>query len=405
MRSAVKEFREQLDEMSRSLRSYSDDARNKLLHSLLTGLLPSDEAAAQLAALNITPPDGPFSVVLVRYQDEPGTDAAYTHGLGARELLAAALTDEPAFYHLVGLSYSACGIIFCEGDTAGLAERMRRILISVEPEFGLEIYAFVGQPCEGIAGIYESYRTATRMSGQSEFGLYKSKVAAYGEPSGEQNTGAFHYPLELEQTLIDGIVTGKNNVWRSAVAELIEANRPSGDLKTLSLMLTATVNRIIDSVNRTALDFFDEETVVYLEFRSCRSMDELNAKTLSLLSHIAGRVEQFRQATTQGMYERMTAFLHENYAKDISLYDLADHLNMSRNYVSTLFKASTGQNFKDYLSQYRYKTACGIMTRHPDMMIRDVAERVGCNTDSFARLFARYGGVTPKEYQRGLKDN
>ncbi len=70
--------------------------------------------------------------------------------------------------------------------------------------------------------------------------------------------------------------------------------------------------------------------------------------------------------------------------------------------MSSLFKNAPGRNFKDYVSEYRYQTACMLLMSNPSMRIKDVAERVGCNAGSLSRLFERYAGMTPGAYQGQL---
>ncbi|MCL2361644.1 MAG: helix-turn-helix domain-containing protein [Defluviitaleaceae bacterium] len=101
--------------------------------------------------------------------------------------------------------------------------------------------------------------------------------------------------------------------------------------------------------------------------------------------------------------EKMIQFIKENYVKDISLLDLADHLNLTKNYVSMLFKDVVGNNFKDYLNQTRYEKACELLQENPNRKLKDVAEQVGCNKDILARLFVRYGGMLPSNYQKSVE--
>ena len=106
-----------------------------------------------------------------------------------------------------------------------------------------------------------------------------------------------------------------------------------------------------------------------------------------------------QEPVNSSLRDKMLQFIDENSNKDISLLDLADYLNLSRNYVSTLFKDATGRNFKDFLNKHRFEMACGIIDENPMKKLKDVAAQVGCSTDVFIRIFMRYGGMRPHEYQ------
>lgn len=98
----------------------------------------------------------------------------------------------------------------------------------------------------------------------------------------------------------------------------------------------------------------------------------------------------------QFVMEHLEANLHD----DITLDLLADKLNLTPGYLSTLFKSKTGQNFSDTLNNLRVQHAKR-MLRQPEYKIKDVAAQVGYqNVNSFIRMFKRYSGITPGEYRR-----
>jgi len=117
---------------------------------------------------------------------------------------------------------------------------------------------------------------------------------------------------------------------------------------------------------------------------------------------LSEKTEQDERRPNPSMTKKMLEFIDENYNRDISLSDLAVHLNLSKNYVSTLFKSAVGSNFKDYLNNARYGKACQLLQENPYRKIKDVAEQVGCSKDILARLFLRYSGALPSDYQQRL---
>ena len=106
------------------------------------------------------------------------------------------------------------------------------------------------------------------------------------------------------------------------------------------------------------------------------------------------------------MANKMITYIEENYARDISLNDIAEHFNRSASYLSTMFKYYTGKNFKEYLNLYRIKVSKELMQTESNLKIGEIAKRVGCNGSvTFIRMFRKYEGMSPGQYYSKLTVN
>ncbi len=124
-----------------------------------------------------------------------------------------------------------------------------------------------------------------------------------------------------------------------------------------------------------------------------------NEGKLMSLEHVldyAVRPDDYRY--DKSMANKMIDYIHKNYNKDISLYDISEYFNMSSNYLSTMFKYYTGRNFKDYLNSYRVKIAKELF-KSSNLKINEVSKKVGCSNDvTFIRMFKKYEGMPPSQY-------
>lgn len=97
-------------------------------------------------------------------------------------------------------------------------------------------------------------------------------------------------------------------------------------------------------------------------------------------------------------------YIHENYAKDISLNEVAQYIYRSPEYFSRLFKMETGTNFSSYLMKYRLDKARDLLV-NTDMKIYEIAYAVGYTTPSyFSKMYRKYFGVLP-EVTRSQKNS
>lgn len=107
-------------------------------------------------------------------------------------------------------------------------------------------------------------------------------------------------------------------------------------------------------------------------------------------------VEQYRMPSLQ--------YMHENYADEINIAQLAAMENYNVSYYTSWFKKKIGCSPSDYLKMVRIEKAKEILatTRY---RVLDVAMQVGYNDGSaFARAFRAVEGVTPNQYRRQAKD-
>ncbi|MGU3568083.1 response regulator [Paenibacillus sp. D51F] len=93
-------------------------------------------------------------------------------------------------------------------------------------------------------------------------------------------------------------------------------------------------------------------------------------------------------------------YIHEHYAENIHLQDLADRVYISKNYLSTLFRQATGETFGDYLTRVRMERAKS-MVLEKRLLVAEIAEKVGYrNVPYFTTLFKRHTGKSPTEFYK-----
>ncbi len=97
--------------------------------------------------------------------------------------------------------------------------------------------------------------------------------------------------------------------------------------------------------------------------------------------------------------QKVFGFVAENYQNTISVEDAARVCNMSYSYFSRMFKATTRQNFSEYLASVRITHAEMLLTTS-DLNITEIAQETGFSTSSyFIKQFKHYKNMTPKEFR------
>ncbi len=98
------------------------------------------------------------------------------------------------------------------------------------------------------------------------------------------------------------------------------------------------------------------------------------------------------------LIEQAMIYMQQNYMRDISLDNCADHIGTNPFFLSKSFKQVTGKNFIDYLTELRMEKAKELL-RESEMKINTVAEQVGYRHSYFNRIFKKLEGMTPTRYR------
>ncbi|MRX11781.1 helix-turn-helix domain-containing protein [Pseudoduganella sp. FT25W] len=96
---------------------------------------------------------------------------------------------------------------------------------------------------------------------------------------------------------------------------------------------------------------------------------------------------------------RAIDYIRAHYREDIGFKDIAAYLDMSPFHFSRMFKHSTSQSPRQYISRYRIEAAKKMLVES-DRAIADVALEVGYKSQShFTTRFALWVGMTPAAFR------
>ncbi|WP_434311018.1 response regulator [Hominifimenecus sp. rT4P-3] len=136
------------------------------------------------------------------------------------------------------------------------------------------------------------------------------------------------------------------------------------------------------------------------ELSESGSLEELTAVIEKNLVGMIHSIRENRERREIKTVREAKEYLQKNYAKGISLEDVARHVMLAPTYLSLLFKQETGKNYNEYLTDLRMEAAKELLctTR---LGVEHIANQIGY-TDAkyFSKLFTKRVGIRPKEYRR-----
>ena len=119
-------------------------------------------------------------------------------------------------------------------------------------------------------------------------------------------------------------------------------------------------------------------------------------KIIQILAKTVNKKDDIRNYTVN----RAISYIREHYMEVISLEEMARRLDITPEYLSTLFNKEVGINFSTFLKKFRISQAKRLL-KGSELKIYEVANEVGYGDPKyFNRVFREEVGVSPGDYRQ-----
>ena len=132
------------------------------------------------------------------------------------------------------------------------------------------------------------------------------------------------------------------------------------------------------------------------------SFEESDCRDEGLLVDIISFLEKApsRDESKQYLIDRVQKYIEANLMYDINLSAIAEHMNVSKYYLSHLFKTVAGITVTEFRNELRI-TAAKHMLIHSQKSIDEIAEEIGFSTAAyFTEIFTRSEMIPPSKYRK-----
>ncbi len=110
-------------------------------------------------------------------------------------------------------------------------------------------------------------------------------------------------------------------------------------------------------------------------------------------------------ANAMSSLTRIVNFCRDNFAEDLTLDSVGEHVYLSRYYISHLLREQMNTTFGDFLCSLRLDAACEKL-KDTNMKIEEVAHAVGFRSvRTFNRVFSQRMGIPPLTYRKRMRDD
>ena len=376
---------------------YNDMSRRNLVAQLMANSMEIKNDNALLADYGISVMDKAVAVTLSVKSagdfiegpmDSAGAETLY----GALENVFCEIAADNGYDAYFTNCDGTIGAMLGIGGKLSVSELLIKINEIYEKVLGIKCIISCGETQRGINKISSSYAQSKQVLCMMEF-LGITGVGIYSDKADEKKF--------LLNKLFAAIIDGEKDEWKKRIEEIFTFGIEKPSLSNMRLILY-DISKMLLKISRDRNIYSDMEQTKIKNIAEAESLQEFCADMESIVSDIRNsttdKVPQIDNVT------EIKKFIAQNY-KNSNLNNrmIADHINLSVNYVSKCFKEQTGDGLLNYITQIRVQAAKELLTS-TDKCIQDIAVEVGFyNALALIRAYKKTEGITPTQYRK-IKD-
>ena len=207
---------------------------------------------------------------------------------------------------------------------------------------------------------------------------------------------------EIEENLVKAFIILDSESVRSDLMDFFSL--PSKILGSTEAMvfIRRIIDKFCDIYKTITKDAADDEMVYSRISRGIHLKSNFVAYRNELIDQMCGNLDRAAERIKEKNAKpvrQACVYIERNYAKHLTMEGVAQEVNLSPAYFSNLFKKETGQNFTEYIIDYRIRMAKD-MLKNSDKNVSEIAEALGfADSRYFSKLFKKEVGVKPTDYR------
>ncbi|WP_256756959.1 response regulator [Cohnella sp. WQ 127256] len=261
----------------------------------------------------------------------------------------------------------------------------------------------VNDKVESVATIQLAYKQAKQLLSGKLLGEWGAVL--YPNTNPEQKSCLHQYPQHKEDVLLLTLQTGNLDATNAEFNRFYEVISDDGmtvdHLQRCSSMLVHSIERQLQTAHSSLEEVSGKGTLSYTELIQVRN-DAASIREVfdcCLIPAVNKYYSVPRANQGEKIVKEIQKLIEVQYAQPLSLQHIAESRFLNPDYLSRLFKKTTGHNFVDYLTDYRIAKSIEYLkyTNHKNY---EIASKVGYEDYRyFSQIFKKKMGMTIGEFR------
>jgi len=213
------------------------------------------------------------------------------------------------------------------------------------------------------------------------------------------------YPTAIEKQLLTAIHQGKFSELEKAVCQFIDyfknKNYHPGDILEAYLSFSTFLINNLRYVYKYVLQDISQAELLD-NLLNCYTSQQLENWLAQLLKSVLKKIENNKVSF---VVFKALEVIHNEYNMEINLEIVAEKLNVTSEYLSSIFSKEMNKSFSNYLTEYRINLAKEMLLSGK-LKTADIAASVGYSSEKyFFSVFKKVTGMSPGKYVIAYNSN
>lgn len=212
-----------------------------------------------------------------------------------------------------------------------------------------------------------------------------------------------------ENALPEAVAAGDYEKARVAYSRLnryhirARADDPLEDRRHRTVILNSLCRKTVELAGVHPLYIDDLSTRFATEINRVNAPDGLDTLMSLMIRDYCLLVKNHAMKGYSAITRQIVSYIDFHYTEELSLAYFAKMFNLSKTYLSDLFRKETGVTLTDFIHQVRMRRAITLLNAST-LPITAIATACGYNDiNYFIRRFKKTYGLSPKQYQKVIR--
>ncbi len=188
----------------------------------------------------------------------------------------------------------------------------------------------------------------------------------------------------------------KMNHYADSIVRTPDALR---NAKNLCIILNTQLRHAMEDVGIHPYQLDQLSGSIALQIEKYRTIAEVHSYWREIIRQYCELAQERDRKQLGNLVRLAVTFIKSHLSDNLTVKETAAILLVNPDYLSGQFHREMGVSFINYVNRERVRQAAALLQR-TDMQIQQIASDVGYNNTSyFAKQFARFMGVSPREYR------
>ena len=212
------------------------------------------------------------------------------------------------------------------------------------------------------------------------------------------------YPILLDSKVKNAVAEGQWNLVREITADFHRCFRNGRlyvprEIKECYVRFLWVVIAMAKEVGNAGAKSVEQQQLLSW-IMNAKVPEELESAAEHLYTMLEGAVAD---EDMHLIIKKAKRFVLENYRQGVTLETIGDKLNVTPEYLGTLFKRETGVSFSNFLKKVRIDRAKELLAT-TNMKTYEICEASGyTDTKYFSKVFREVTGMLPRDYRNTIK--